>query len=43
MAVDKKAEAGQIKYVLIEALGRAGIRTAPADVVAQAIRAYLPA
>lgn len=43
MAVDKKAEAGQIKYVLIEELGRACIRTAPADLVAASIRAYLPA
>ena len=42
MAVDKKTEAGQIKYVLIERLGQACIRTAPADLVAASISAYLP-
>lgn len=42
MAVDKKAEAGQIKFVLIEQLGKACIRAAPAELVEAAIAAYLP-
>jgi len=33
MRVDKKAEAGQIRFVLIEAPGRAGLRTAPDELV----------
>jgi 3-dehydroquinate synthase len=37
MAVDKKAEAGEIRYVLLEAAGRAVVRTAPADVVSAVI------
>lgn len=41
MAVDKKAEAGQIKFVLIAKLGQAVIRTAPKDLVAHAISAYM--
>lgn len=41
MAVDKKAEAGQIKFVLIAQLGQAVIRTAPKEVVEQAIAAYM--
>ena len=41
MAVDKKAEAGQIKFVLIAELGQAVIRTAPQELVAQSIAAYM--
>ena len=41
MAVDKKAEAGQIKFVVIEGLGKASIRTAPRELVQQAILAYM--
>jgi 3-dehydroquinate synthase len=37
MAVDKKAEAGEIRYVLLDAMGRASVRTAPAEVVASVI------
>jgi 3-dehydroquinate synthase len=40
MGVDKKAEAGEIRYVLIESLGRAGLRTAPAQTVARVIEAH---
>ena len=43
MAVDKKAEAGQIKFVVIEGLGKASIRTAPRELVQQAILAYMAA
>jgi 3-dehydroquinate synthase len=37
MRVDKKAEGGQIKFVVIEAPGRAGVRGAPDDLVAQVL------
>lgn len=37
MRVDKKAEDGQIRYVLIESPGRAGMRAVPDDVVARVI------
>lgn len=40
MSVDKKAEAGDIRYVVIEALGRAALRPAPAEVVARVIEAH---
>jgi 3-dehydroquinate synthase len=33
MRVDKKAEAGEIRFVVVEAPGRAGVRGAPDDVV----------
>jgi 3-dehydroquinate synthase len=33
MRVDKKAEGGQIRFIVIEEPGRAGLRTAPDDVV----------
>ena len=33
MRVDKKAEAGEIRFVVIESPGRAGVRPAPDDVV----------
>jgi len=41
MRVDKKAEAGEIKFVLIEAMGRACIRSAPDDVVRDVIAANI--
>ncbi len=37
MRVDKKAEAGQIRFVVIEEPGRAGVRGAPDDVVRQVL------
>lgn len=37
MAVDKKAEAGAIRYVLLQALGRSIVGAAPHDVVASTI------
>ncbi len=37
MGVDKKAEAGEIKFVLIDKPGQAVVRSAPADVVRQVI------
>jgi 3-dehydroquinate synthase len=36
--VDKKAEAGAIKFVLIDGPGRAVVRAAPDAVVAEVIR-----
>ncbi|MCW7539055.1 3-dehydroquinate synthase [Aquabacterium sp. A7-Y] len=39
MRVDKKAEAGEIRFVVIEALGRAGMRGAPDELVAQVVEA----
>jgi 3-dehydroquinate synthase len=40
MRVDKKTRAGEIRFVVIEAPGRAGVRTAPDAVVAQVIEAH---
>jgi 3-dehydroquinate synthase len=40
MQVDKKAEAGQLRFVVIEALGRAAVRTAPDDMVRDVIAQY---
>jgi len=40
MRVDKKAEAGEIRFVLIEALGRAGMHGAPDALVAEVIAAH---
>jgi 3-dehydroquinate synthase len=40
MQVDKKADAGRIRYVLIESLGKAVLREAPADAVAASLRAH---
>lgn len=37
MRVDKKAEGGEIRFVVIEAPGRAGVRPAPDDVVARVL------
>ena len=45
MRVDKKAEAGEIRFVVIEALGRAGVRPAPDAMVRDVIERHseLPA
>ena len=40
MRVDKKAEDGAIRFVLIEGLGKAGMHAAPDDVVAAVIAAH---
>ena len=40
MRVDKKAEAGEIRFVVIEAPGRAGVRGAPDALVAQVLAAH---
>lgn len=37
MRADKKAEAGEIRFVVLEGLGRAGLRGAPDDVVRQVL------
>jgi 3-dehydroquinate synthase len=39
MRVDKKAEGGEIRFVVIEAPGRAAVRAAPDELVAQVIAA----
>lgn len=39
MRVDKKAEGGEIRFVLIESLGKAVVRAAPDELVAQTLRA----
>lgn len=40
MQVDKKAEAGLIRFVVIESLGRATLREAPHDLVGAVLRAH---
>lgn len=40
MRVDKKAEGGEIRFVVIEALGRAAMRAAPDELVAQVLEAH---
>ncbi|HWI12303.1 MAG TPA: 3-dehydroquinate synthase [Burkholderiaceae bacterium] len=40
MRVDKKARAGEIRFVVIEAPGRAGVRSAPDALVTQVIEAH---
>jgi 3-dehydroquinate synthase len=40
MRVDKKAEAGAIRFVLIEALGRAGLHAVPDAVIAETLTAH---
>jgi 3-dehydroquinate synthase len=40
MRVDKKAEGGEIRFVVIESLGVAGISPAPDPVVRQVIEAH---
>jgi 3-dehydroquinate synthase len=41
MRVDKKAEAGDIRFVVIEGVGRASLRSAPDDLVAECIAAHV--
>ncbi len=41
MRVDKKAEDGAIRFVVIEALGRAGMRAADDDLVSEVIQAHV--
>ncbi len=40
MRVDKKAEGGQIRFVVIEAIGRAGLRSAPDETVARVVEMH---
>jgi 3-dehydroquinate synthase len=40
MRVDKKAEGGEIRFVVIESLGRAGLRAAPESIVRDVIAAH---
>jgi len=40
MRLDKKAEAGEIRFVVIEAPGRAGMRSAPDALVAEVLEAH---
>lgn len=40
MRVDKKAEAGEIRFVVIEQVGRAAVRAAPDALVTEVIRAH---
>ncbi|WP_422012564.1 3-dehydroquinate synthase [Roseateles sp.] len=40
MRVDKKAEAGAIRFVLIEALGRAGLHAVPDELIVQTLAAH---
>lgn len=40
MRVDKKAEGGEIRFVVIEALGRAGMRAAPDALVGEVLAAH---
>jgi 3-dehydroquinate synthase len=43
MRVDKKAEGGEIRFVVIEAPGRAGVRSAPETLVGRVIDMHCPA
>jgi 3-dehydroquinate synthase len=40
MRVDKKSEAGEIRFVVIEAPGRAALRPAPDDIVREVLAAH---
>ncbi len=40
MRVDKKAEAGEIRFVVLEGLGRAGMRAAPDALVAEVLEGH---
>jgi len=40
MRTDKKSEGGEIRFVVIESPGRAGVRAAPDSLVSQVIRAH---
>jgi 3-dehydroquinate synthase len=42
MRVDKKAQGGEIRFVVIESPGRAGLRSAPDALVAQVIQQHSP-
>ena len=41
MRVDKKAAGGEIRFVVIEAPGRAGVRAASDEIVAEVIAAHV--
>ena len=41
MRLDKKAEGGEIRFVVIESPGRAGMRSAPDAMVAEVIAAHV--
>ena len=41
MRVDKKSEAGELRFVLIEAIGRASLRTVPDEQLRRALAAHL--
>ena len=41
MRLDKKAEGGEIRFVVIEAPGRAGVRAASDEIVAEVIAAHV--
>ncbi|MFY9514558.1 MAG: 3-dehydroquinate synthase, partial [Rubrivivax sp.] len=43
MHIDKKAEGGEIRFVVIEAPGRAGVRAAPDAVVARVLEKHCDA
>ena len=43
MRVDKKAEAGEIRFVLLDGPGRASVRAAPDALVAEVIAAHAAA
>jgi 3-dehydroquinate synthase len=43
MRLDKKAEAGEIRFVLLEAPGRAAMRPAPDALVLEVLRAGVAA
>ncbi len=40
MRVDKKAEGGEIRFVVVEGVGRAGVRAAPDELVARVIEQH---
>jgi 3-dehydroquinate synthase len=39
MGRDKKAEAGEIRFVVLQAMGQAAVRSAPDEVVRQVLQA----
>jgi 3-dehydroquinate synthase len=39
MGRDKKAEAGEIRFVVLQAMGRAAVQSAPDEVVQQVLQA----
>ena len=43
MRLDKKSHAGEIRFVVIEAPGRAGVRSAPDELVSQVLEAHTAA